>query len=199
MKVILLERIGRTGGIGDEVTVRDGYARNYLLPQGKALRANAANRARFEAERQTIEARNAERRAEAEKIAADREGKSIVIIRQAAETGQLYGSVSARDIAEALIADGEKVERSQVDLAAPIKLVGLHEVALQLHGEVRVTITVNVARSPEEAERQAAGENLARRDYNDEEEEFVSLADMEDEDLEEPTEQTEGEAEEQSA
>src|SRR5690606_27110835 len=105
MKVILLERLGRSGGIGDEVNVRDGFARNFLLPQGKALRANAANRARFESERQVIEARNAERRSEAEKIAADLEGKTLVIIRQAAETGQLYGSVSTRDIAEALIAD----------------------------------------------------------------------------------------------
>jgi len=200
MKVILLERLGRSGGIGDEVTVRDGFARNFLLPQGKALRANAANRARFESERQVIEARNAERRSDAEKIAADLEGKTLVIIRQAAETGQLYGSVSTRDIAEALIADGEKVERSQVDLGAPIKTVGLHEVALQLHGEVRVSVTVNIARSADEAERQAAGENLARRDYNDEEEEFVSLADVEDEDLEDRAEDTaEGEAEEQNA
>tara|TARA_R100000365_G_scaffold616_2_gene2082 strand:+ start:559 stop:1170 length:612 start_codon:yes stop_codon:yes gene_type:complete len=182
MKVILLERVGRMGTIGDEVTVKDGFARNFLLPQGKALRASEANRAKFEAERQTIEARNAERRSEAEKNAASLDGKTIVMVRQAGETGQLYGSVSARDIADALLADGEKVERNQVDLEGPIKTVGLHEVALNLHAEVAVKITVNVARSSDEAERQAAGENLARKDYNDEEEEFVSLADMEDED-----------------
>ena len=182
MKVILLERVGRMGTIGDEVTVKDGFARNFLLPQGKALRASDANRAKFEAERQTIEARNAERRSEAEKNASSLDGKTIVMVRQAGETGQLYGSVSARDIADALLAEGEKVERNQIDLEGPIKAVGLHEVALNLHAEVAVKITVNVARSSDEAERQAAGENLARKDYNDEEEEFVSLADMEDED-----------------
>ncbi|WP_417580902.1 50S ribosomal protein L9 [Pelagibacterium sp.] len=184
MKVILLERIGRMGTIGDEVTVKDGFARNFLLPQGKALRASEANRAKFEADRQTIEARNAERRSEAEKNAESLDGKTIVMVRQAGETGQLYGSVTARDIADALVADGEKVERSQVDLEGPIKTVGLHEVALNLHAEVAVKVTINVARSSDEAERQAAGENLARKDYNDEEEEFVSLADMEDEDYE---------------
>tara|TARA_R100000687_G_scaffold62360_1_gene50368 strand:- start:354 stop:992 length:639 start_codon:yes stop_codon:yes gene_type:complete len=184
MKVILLERVGRMGTIGDEVTVKDGFARNFLLPQGKALRASDANRAKFEAERQTIEARNAERRSEAEKNASSLDGKTIVMVRQAGETGQLYGSVSARDIADALLAEGEKVERNQIDLEGPIKAVGLHEVALNLHAEVAVKITVNVARSSDEAERQAAGENLARKDYNDEEEEFVSLADMEDEDYE---------------
>ena len=184
MKVILLERVGRMGTIGDEVTVKDGFARNFLLPQGKALRASDANRAKFEAERQTIEARNAERRSEAEKNASSLDGKTIVMVRQAGETGQLYGSVSARDIADALLAEGEKVERNQIDLEGPIKAVGLHEVALNLHAEVAVKITVNVARSSDEAERQAAGENLARKDYNDEEEEFVSLADMEEEDYE---------------
>ncbi|WMT90927.1 50S ribosomal protein L9 [Pelagibacterium sp. H642] len=184
MKVILLERVGRLGTIGDEVTVKDGFARNFLLPQGKALRASDANRSKFEAERQVIEARNAERRSDAEKIASDLDGKTIVMVRQAGETGQLYGSVSARDIADALVADGEKVERNQVDLGAPIKTVGLHSVALNLHAEVAVSITVNVARSADEAERQANGEDLARKDYNDEEEEFVSLADMDDEDYE---------------
>jgi len=184
MKVILLERIGRTGTIGDEVTVKDGFARNFLLPQGKALRASDANRARFEADRQTIEARNAERRSAAEHIASDLDGKTIVMIRQAGETGQLYGSVSARDIADALVADGEQVERNQVDLAGPIKTVGLHKVPLALHAEVTTFVTINVARSADEAERQAAGENLARKDYNDEEETFVSLADVDDEEFE---------------
>ena len=183
MKVILLERVGRLGTIGDEVNVKDGFARNFLLPQGKALRASENNRAKFEAERQTIEARNAERRSEAEKNAATLDGKTIVMVRQAGETGQLYGSVSARDIADALLADGATIERNQVDLEGPIKVVGLHEVPLNLHAEVSVTITVNVARSSDEAERQAAGENLARKDYNDEEEEFVSLADMDEDDL----------------
>lgn len=181
MKVILLERVGRLGTIGDEVNVKDGFARNFLLPQGKALRASDANRARFEGERQAIEARNAERRSEAEKNAGTLDGKSMVIVRQAGETGQLYGSVSARDIADALIADGASLERNQVDLTSPIKTVGLHSVTINLHAEVSVSITVNVARSADEAERQAAGENLARKDYNDEEEEFVSLADFDEE------------------
>jgi len=183
MKVILLERVGRMGGIGDEVTVKDGFARNFLLPQGKALRASDANRAKFESERQVIEARNAERRSEAEQIASDLDGKTIVMVRQAGETGQLYGSVTARDIADALVADGEKVERSQIDLGAPIKTVGLHTVALNLHAEVAVSVTINVARSTDEAERQANGENLARKDYNDEEEAFVSLADADEEEF----------------
>jgi large subunit ribosomal protein L9 len=201
MKDILLERVGRLGTIGDEVTVKDGFGRNFLLPQGKALRASDANRAKFESERQVIEARNAERRSDAEKIASDLDGKTIVMVRQAGETGQLYGSVSARDIADALVADGEKVERSQVDLGAPIKTVGLHTIPLNLHAEVAVTITVNVARSADEAERQANGEDLARKDYNDEEEEFVSLADMDDEEYAaaEQGEAAEGETEEQNA
>lgn len=196
MKVILLERVGRMGTIGDEVTVKDGFARNFLLPQGKALRASEANRAKFEADRQTIEARNAERRSEAEKNAESLDGKTIVMVRQAGETGQLYGSVTARDIADALATEGEKVERSQIDLEGPIKTVGLHEVALNLHAEVAVKVTVNVARSADEAERQAAGENLARKDYNDEEEEFVSLADMDDEDYEAQDGETAAAAEE---
>jgi large subunit ribosomal protein L9 len=184
MKVILLERVGRLGGIGDEVNVKDGFARNFLLPQGKALRASEGNRAKFETERQNIEARNAERRSEAEKNGASLDGKTIVMVRQAGETGQLYGSVSARDIADALVADGETVERNQVDLGTPIKTVGLHTVAINLHAEVTVTVTVNVARSTDEAERQAKGENLARKDYNDEEEAFVSLADMDEDEYE---------------
>lgn len=183
MKVILLERVGRLGGIGDEVNVKDGFARNFLLPQGKALRASDANRSKFESQRQVIEARNAERRSEAEKIGTELDGKTIVMVRQAGETGQLYGSVTARDIAEALVADGEKVERNQVDLNSPIKVVGLHTVSVVLHAEVAVTVTVNVARSADEAERQAKGENLARKDYNDEEEAFVSLADMDEDEL----------------
>lgn len=188
MKVILLERVGRLGTIGDEVNVKDGFGRNFLLPQGKALRASDANRAKFEAERQVIEARNAERRSEAEKNAESINGKSIVIVRQAGETGQLYGSVSARDIADALLAEGDKIERSDIDLGTPIKTVGLHAVTLNLHAEVAVTVTVNVARSTDEAERQAAGEDLSRKDYNDEEEPFVSLADVDEDELAEGAE-----------
>jgi large subunit ribosomal protein L9 len=168
MKVILLERVGKHGHIGDEVTVKDGYARNYLLPQGKALRATEENRKKFEVERAAIEKRNAERREAAAGIATGLNGKTIVIIRQAGETGQLYGSVSSRDIADALSAEGFTVARSQVDLANPIKTVGIHTVPLHLHAEVAVSINVNVARSDDEAERQAKGEDLTVQTFDDE-------------------------------
>ena len=168
MKVILLERVGRMGHIGDEVTVKDGFARNFLLPQQKALRATEANRKRFESERQNIEKRNQERREQAAGVAAGLNGKSVVMIRQAGETGQLYGSVSSRDVADALSADGYSVARSQVNLADPIKTVGLHTVALNLHAEVAVTVTVNVARSEDEATRQAKGEDLTVPVFDDE-------------------------------
>ncbi len=185
MKVILLERVGRYGTIGDEVTVRDGYARNCLLPQGRALRANTANRAKFEAERAAIEKRNEERRQQAAGIAEGLDGHSIVMIRQAGETGQLYGSVSTRDIVEALAGDGYTVRRGQVDLVAPIKSVGVHKVALNLHAEVEVTVTINVARSEDEAERQSRGEDMT-----------VYSPDQDDYDQEEAEEETEeGEAE----
>jgi len=169
MKVILLERVGRTGHIGDEVTVKDGYARNYLLPQGKALRATEANRAKSASERANIEKRNAERREAAAGIASGLNGHIVTMIRQAGETGQLYGSVSSRDVADALIADGFSVARSQIDLANPIKTVGLHTVALHLHAEVEVNISVNVARSEDEAARQAQGEDMTVVDYGDDE------------------------------
>jgi large subunit ribosomal protein L9 len=168
MKVILLERVGKSGHIGDEVTVKDGYARNFLLPQHKALRATEANRKRFESERASIEKRNAERREAAAGIATGLNGQTVVIIRQAGETGQLYGSVSSRDVAEALSAAGYSVARSQVDLANPIKTVGLHSVALHLHAEVAVSVNVNVARSDDEAERQAKGEDLTVQTFDDE-------------------------------
>ena len=168
MKVILLERVGKSGHIGDEVTVKDGYARNYLLPQQKALRATDANRKKFEVERASIEKRNAERREAAAGIAAGLNGQTVVIIRQAGETGQLYGSVSSRDVAEALTAAGFQVARSQVDLADPIKAVGLHVVPLHLHAEVAVSVNVNVARSDDEAARQAAGEDLTVQTFDDE-------------------------------
>jgi large subunit ribosomal protein L9 len=168
MKVILLERIGKHGHIGDEVTVKDGYARNYLLPGHKALRATEANRKKFEVDRASIEKRNAERREAAAGIASGLNGKTVVIIRQAGETGQLYGSVSSRDVAEALSADGFTVARSQVDLANPIKTVGVHSVPLHLHAEVAVAVNVNVARSDDEAERQARGEDLTVATFDDE-------------------------------
>lgn len=168
MKVILLERIGKHGHIGDEVSVKDGFARNFLLPQQKALRATEANRKKFERDRADIEKRNQERREAAAGIAEGLNGHAVVMIRQAGETGQLYGSVASRDISDALSADGFTVARSQVDLATPIKTIGLHTVALNLHAEVAVNITVNVARSEDEATRQAAGEDLTAINYDDE-------------------------------
>ncbi|MBD1549180.1 50S ribosomal protein L9 [Roseibium aggregatum] len=160
MQVILLERIAKLGQMGDTVRVRDGYARNFLLPQGKALRANKANMQRFENERAQLEARNLERRQEAEAVAAKLDGESMIMIRSAGETGQLYGSVSTRDIADGLTAAGFTVARGQVELRTPIKTIGLHNVLIQLHPEVEVGVTVNVARSEDEAVRQAAGEDL---------------------------------------
>src|SRR6476620_900669 len=157
MDVILLERVEKLGAIGDVVKVKDGFARNYLLPRKKALRANEANRKVFEANRAKIEEENAEKRSEAEKAAKSVDGKSVQLIRQASNTGQLYGSVSARDIAEALEGVGAHVAKSQVVLDRPIKAIGLHEVKIALHPEVAVTVKVNVARSPEEADLQAQG------------------------------------------
>ena len=157
MDVILLERVEKLGAIGDVVKVKDGFARNFLLPNKKALRANAANRKLFEANRSKIEADNADRRVEAEKAAKDVDGKSVQLIRQASNTGQLYGSVSARDIVEALEAEGAHVTKSQVTLSRPIKNIGVHEVRVVLHPEVDATVKVNVARSPEEADLQAQG------------------------------------------
>lgn len=167
MKVILLERIARTGSIGDEVTVKDGFARNFLLPQGKALRATEGNRKKFESERANIEKRNEDRRNAANGIAEGLNGATVTMIRQAGETGQLYGSVASRDIVEALAESGFTVQRSQVDLVDPIKSVGLHTVSLNLHAEVAVTITVNVARSADEAARQVAGEDVTVTVYED--------------------------------
>src|SRR4051794_8740078 len=157
MEVILLERVEKLGAIGDVVKVKDGFARNYLLPRKKALRANEANRKVFEANRAKIEAENAEKRSDAEKSSKGVEGKSVQLIRQASNTGQLYGSVSGRDIAEALEGVGAKVAKSQVVLDRPIKAIGLHEIKIALHPEVSVTVKVNVARSPEEADLQAQG------------------------------------------
>jgi len=160
MQVILLERVESLGSIGDEVKVRDGFARNFLLPQKKALRATDANRKVFEAQRAQIEARNAEARAGAEKASKGVDGQTYTLIRQAGEAGQLYGSVSARDIADEIVKSGAKIDRSAVVLDKPIKTVGLHPVRIRLHAEVSVSVTVNVARSADEAERQAKGENV---------------------------------------
>jgi large subunit ribosomal protein L9 len=164
MEVILLERVAKLGQMGDVVRVKNGYARNYLLPQGKALRSNAESRKRFEREKVQLEARNLEARNEAEKVAEKLSGQSFVVIRQAGETGQLYGSVSTRDIAETASAGGFSVERRQVRLDRAIKTIGLHQVMITLHPEVEVPITMNVARSADEAERQARGEDLTRPD-----------------------------------
>ncbi|NBC21065.1 MAG: 50S ribosomal protein L9 [Alphaproteobacteria bacterium] len=160
MQVILLERVEKLGTIGDEVSVKNGFARNYLFPKGKALLANAANRARFEAEREIIEKRNAEAREAAAREGETLDGESFILIRAAGETGQLYGSVQARDISDAAKDAGYKVARSQVRLDQPIKTIGVHDVEIRLHAEVAVTIRVNVARTRDEAERQAAGEDI---------------------------------------
>lgn len=164
MEVILLERIAKLGHMGDIVNVKSGYARNYLLPTGKALRANEANKATFEAQRADLEARNNERKADADSIKTKLDGNVYVMIRSAGQTGQLYGSVSTRDIAAALNEAGFNIARNQVSLPNPIKVIGLHELQVILHPEVTADISVNVARSEDEAERQAAGEDLTARD-----------------------------------
>ncbi|TIP78270.1 MAG: 50S ribosomal protein L9 [Mesorhizobium sp.] len=160
MDVILLERVSRLGQMGDTVKVKDGFARNFLLPQGKALRANEANKKKFEGQRAQLEARNLERKSEAMQISEKLDGKSFIAVRSAGETGQLYGSVSTRDIAELLTAEGFSVNRNQFLLNQPIKTIGLTNVAIALHPEVEVTITLNIARTADEAERQAKGETL---------------------------------------
>lgn len=167
MKVVLLERVEALGAIGDVVTVKDGFARNYLLPRTKALRATTQNLKVFELQRGAIEARNAENRSEAERIGQELDGHGYVMIRSSGETGQLYGSVTARDVAEAIAAEGGKVERNQVVLNTPIKMVGVHQVKVRLHPEVTITVSVNIARSPDEADRQARGENVIASQYDD--------------------------------
>ena len=166
MEVILLERVAKLGQMGEKVRVKDGFARNFLLPRGKALRATEANAKRFETQRAQLEARNLELKGEAQQVADRLDGQSFVIIRQAGETGQLYGSVSTRDIADAITAGGTSVDRNQVVLLSPIKTIGLHKLPIQLHPEVEAKVTVNVARSPEEAERQAKGEEINVREEN---------------------------------
>lgn len=157
MEVILLERVEKLGHIGDVVKVKDGFARNFLLPNKKALRANEANRKVFEANRERIVSENASRRVEAEQESKTLEGVSVTLIRQASNVGQLYGSVAVRDLVDVLTADGHKVNKAQIVLDRPIKAIGVYEVRVALHPEVAVTIKVNVARSPEEAEMQAQG------------------------------------------
>ncbi|MEL6946381.1 MAG: 50S ribosomal protein L9 [Pseudomonadota bacterium] len=164
MDVILLERIAKLGHLGEVVTVKDGYARNFLLPKGKALRANKANMSYFEAQRAQLEAKNEERKNEAGVVAQTLNGNTYIAVRSAGETGQLYGSVAARDIVDTLAENGFTIGRSQVDLRAPIKVIGLHSVTIQLHPEVEAEVIMNVARSEDEAVRQAAGEDLTRRD-----------------------------------
>ena len=167
MEVILLERVAKLGQMGETVKVRSGYARNFLLPRGKALRATEGNKKHFETQRAQLEARNLERRTEAQSVAGKLDGQTFTVIRQAGETGVLYGSVSTRDLAETMTAGGFSVNRDQIALNAPIKTLGLHTVPVSLHPEVEVKLTINVARSPEEAERQARGESVTAREEMD--------------------------------
>lgn len=160
MQVILLERVAKLGQMGDVVDVRPGYARNFLLPQGKALTASQANVAAFEERKAQLEARNLETKKEAEALGAKLDGQQFVVIRSASDAGSLYGSVTPRDAAEAATAAGFSLDRKQVSLINPIKELGLHKLAVRLHPEVEVTIVMNVARSPEEAELQASGKSI---------------------------------------
>ncbi len=167
MKVILLERVERLGALGDVVTVKDGFARNFLLPRAKALRANGANMKVFEGQRVEIESRNAKAREAAAKSGEKLDGTSYVMIRQAGESGQLYGSVSGRDIADAVNAEGGKIDRAMVVLDKPIKALGVHPVKVRLHAEVTLTVNINIARSPDEGERQARGENVTTSQFEE--------------------------------
>ena len=179
MEVILLERVGKLGQMGDTVRVKDGFARNFLLPRGKALRATADNKKRFEEMKSELQARNAEAKGGAEKIAATLDGKTITVLRQASESGQLYGSVSTRDIAALLNEGGTSVNRAQVALNAPIKSIGQYKVPLALHPEVETNITVIVARSADEAERLARGEDVTVPRTEAEEQQAAALANAE--------------------
>jgi large subunit ribosomal protein L9 len=163
MEVILLERVAKLGQMGDVVRVKDGFARNFLLPQGKALRATAANKGKFEAMKADLQARNQTAKVEADKVGGKLDGQSFVVLRQASETGQLFGSVSPRDLAALLTNGGFAIDRNQIALNVPIKSIGVHKVPVMLHPEVEVTITVNVARSADEAERLARGEDVTVR------------------------------------
>ncbi|UTW57336.1 50S ribosomal protein L9 [Kordiimonas sp. SCSIO 12603] len=197
MEVILLERVAKLGQMGDVVSVKDGFARNFLLPQKKALRATEANKAAFEADRARLEAENLERKTEAEAVAAKIADLKVIMIRSAGESGQLYGSVSSRDIAEAVAEAGVKVSRNQVVLDRAIKTLGLHDVVLSLHPEVSVTVVVNIARSAEEAEMQF--ETGAAVTSNTEEEDFDAEAEFAAEEETEVSEETAEEAAEEEA
>jgi len=176
MDVILLERVAKLGQMGEVVRVRDGYARNFLLPNGKALRATKENRAKFEGMKAQLEARNLELKSEAQKVADKLDGQTFVVLRQAAETGHLYGSVSTRDLAALMEAGGFTVGRSQIQLNAPIKTIGIHTVPVSLHPEIEVNVSVNVARNADEAERQARGEDVTvRRDRDEDLEEAEAV------------------------
>jgi len=179
MEIILLERIAKLGQMGDTVRVKNGYARNFLLPAGRALRATEANRKRFETDRSQLEARNLEAKSEAEAVAEKLTGNSFIVIRSAGETGQLYGSVSTRDIADTLSEGGFSTTRQQVRLDRPVKTIGLLEILITLHPEVEVPITLNVARSTDEAERQARGEDLSQRETFEDEIEAEAAPDLE--------------------
>jgi large subunit ribosomal protein L9 len=176
MDIILLQRIEKLGSIGDVVTVKDGYARNFLLPQKKALRANEANKKVFEANRDRLEKENAERRSEAEKSGEKVQGEEIVLIRAASNTGQLYGSVNVRDIAASLAEKGHEIDKKQVIMGDPIKAIGMHEVRIDLHPEVSVTIKANVARSDDEAELQSQGIDVMAQMFEDEQREIEEQA-----------------------
>jgi large subunit ribosomal protein L9 len=179
MKVILLERVERLGALGEVVNVKDGFARNFLLPRSKALRATQANMKVFEGQRTEIENRNATARAAAEKAGQRLDGSAYVMIRQAGDSGQLYGSVSGRDIADAVNAEGGRIDRSMVALDKPIKTLGVHPVKVRLHAEVTVTVSINIARSADEAERQARGENVIASQFEeDRASDAQSAADM---------------------
>ena len=176
MKVVLLERVENLGAIGDVVSVKDGFARNFLLPRDKARRATSANLKAFELDRAAIEARNEKNKSEAQKVADKIDGQTYVMIRQAGETGQLYGSVAGRDVAEAVQAEGGKIERSQVVLNTAIKTLGVHEVLVRLHAEVSATVKINIARSADEAERQAKGEDVIKSAYDQDRAEALEAA-----------------------
>jgi large subunit ribosomal protein L9 len=169
MEVILLERVAKLGQMGEVVRVKDGFARNYLLPKGKALRATQANKAKFEGMKIELQAKNLAAKSDADKVGGKLDGKSFNVLRQASETGQLFGSVSPRDLAALLTDNGFAIDRNQIALNVPIKTIGVHKVPVQLHPEVEVTITINVARSADEAERLARGEDVTVRREDTEE------------------------------
>lgn len=177
MDIILLERIGSLGGIGDVVTVKDGFARNFLLPQKKALRANGANKKVFEANRERLETENADRRTEAQAAGEKIAGAEVVLIRASSNAGQLYGSVNVRDIVAGLEAQGHEVDKKQVILGSPIKLLGMHDVTVALHPEVHITVKANVARSQDEAELQSQGVDVLAQAFEDDQAEIEKMAD----------------------